>query len=42
METIALGVFMFTGIVLALVGVILVAKSKLVASGDVDIVVNGQ
>ena len=39
---IILGVFMFTAIVMALVGVILFAKSKLVASGDVDIVVNHQ
>ena len=36
------GVILFTAIVLALVGVILFAKSKLVASGTVDIVVNGE
>lgn len=40
--TIILGVSMFTAVVLALVAVILVAKSKLVASGDVNIVVNDQ
>tara|TARA_B100000686_G_scaffold290322_1_gene317639 strand:- start:240 stop:1433 length:1194 start_codon:yes stop_codon:yes gene_type:complete len=33
---------MFTVIVLALVGIILVAKSKLVASGPVKIMINGQ
>ncbi|VAX42493.1 Na(+)-translocating NADH-quinone reductase subunit F [hydrothermal vent metagenome] len=42
MGEILLGVVMFTAIVMALVGVILFAKSKLVASGDVDIVVNHQ
>jgi len=36
------GVAMFTGIVLALVAIILVAKSKLVASGNVTVVVNEQ
>ena len=40
--TIILGVSMFTAVVLALVAVILVAKSNLVASGDVNIVVNDQ
>lgn len=35
-----LGVIMFTGVVLTLVFIILLAKSKLVASGDVKIVVN--
>ncbi|MBB02631.1 MAG: NADH:ubiquinone reductase (Na(+)-transporting) subunit F [Rubinisphaera brasiliensis] len=39
---IVLGVVMFTLIVLALVGVILFAKSKLVPSGDVTIIVNDQ
>ncbi|TKB45059.1 NADH:ubiquinone reductase (Na(+)-transporting) subunit F [Thalassotalea mangrovi] len=38
---IVLGVTMFTAIVLALVLVILFAKSKLVASGDVTISING-
>ncbi len=38
---IALGVGMFTAIVLALVLVILFAKSKLVSSGDVTISING-
>ncbi len=37
-----LGVVMFTGIVLALVGLIQVARWKLVASGDVSIMVNEQ
>ena len=37
-----LGVFMFTGIVLALVAVILQARSLLVASGNVKITVNDQ
>jgi Na+-transporting NADH:ubiquinone oxidoreductase subunit F len=39
---IILGVVMFTGIVLALVGVILAAREKLVASGDVTININNQ
>jgi Na+-transporting NADH:ubiquinone oxidoreductase subunit F len=42
MVEILLGVSLFTGIVLSLVAVILVAKSRLVASGSVSIVVNGQ
>lgn len=42
MLEIALGVLMFTVIVVALVVVILVAKARLVASGNVDIVVNDQ
>ena len=36
-----LGVVSFTGIVLLLVGVILIARSQLVASGDVTITING-
>lgn len=39
---IILGVVMFTVIVLALVAVILSARAKLVASGDVNILVNGE
>jgi Na+-transporting NADH:ubiquinone oxidoreductase subunit F len=39
---IILGVAMFTGIVLALVVLIIAAQSKLVASGPVDIVINDQ
>ena len=35
-----LGVVSFTGIVLLLVGVILIARSQLVASGDVTITIN--
>lgn len=42
MSVISLGVLMFTVIVLALVVVILFAKSKLVASGNVTIKVNGE
>ena len=40
--TIVLGVVMFTGIVLALVAVILSARMKLVSSGDVNIELNGE
>ncbi len=36
------GVSMFTAVVLGLVAVILVARSKLVATGDVSILVNGE
>ena len=39
---IILGVGMFTAVILALVAFILVARSKLVASGDVNIVINGE
>ncbi|MCH2180178.1 MAG: NADH:ubiquinone reductase (Na(+)-transporting) subunit F [Mariniblastus sp.] len=42
MFEILLGVILFVGTVLALVGVILVAKSFLVASGEVKILVNDQ
>lgn len=42
MFEVILGVAMFTGIVLALVVMILVAKARLVASGDVAITVNDQ
>ena len=38
---IVLGVVMFTGTVLALVAIILAARSRLVASGDVTIEING-
>ncbi|MCZ6829665.1 MAG: NADH:ubiquinone reductase (Na(+)-transporting) subunit F [Gammaproteobacteria bacterium] len=41
MDTIVLGVGMFTAIVLGLVAVILFARSRLVASGNVTIDVNG-
>lgn len=40
--TIILGVTMFTGIVLALVAFIMVARSRLVSSGDVSIEINGE
>ena len=36
------GVTLFTTIILALVGLILFARSKLVASGAVDILINGE
>jgi Na+-transporting NADH:ubiquinone oxidoreductase subunit F len=38
--TIALGVLMFTAVILSLVTILMVAKSKLVASGDVNIIIN--
>lgn len=41
METIVLGVAMFCIVVLAMVFILIGAKSKLVASGDVNIVING-
>jgi Na+-transporting NADH:ubiquinone oxidoreductase subunit F len=37
-----LGVLMFTGVVLALVAIILLARSQLVPSGDVNILINGE
>jgi Na+-transporting NADH:ubiquinone oxidoreductase subunit F len=40
MNEIVLGVAMFTGVILALVALLLGAKRKLVASGDVSIVIN--
>ena len=40
MTTVALGVFMFTFMILALVAVLMVARSKLVATGDVTITIN--
>ena len=42
MLEIVLGVFFFTLIVIALVFLILGAKSKLVAAGDVSILINGE
>jgi len=42
MLEIALGVFFFTAIVLALVGMILAVRAKLVPGGDAEIVVNGE
>lgn len=38
--TIALGVLMFTAVILSLVTILMVAKRQLVASGDVSIVIN--
>ena len=40
METILLGVVGFTVLILALVGVLMVAKNRLVPSGDVTIIIN--
>ena len=40
MTTVALGVFMFTFVIVSLVAFLMVARSKLVATGDVAIVVN--
>ena len=40
MTTVLLGVFVFVFVVVALVMVLLVAKDKLVQSGDVTILVN--
>jgi Na+-transporting NADH:ubiquinone oxidoreductase subunit F len=40
METIVMGVGMFTSVILLLVGLLLVARRQLVASGDVTIVIN--
>ena len=42
MLEIALGVIIFTVIVIALVFIIVGAKSKLVASGDVEILINNE
>ncbi|ORE89508.1 Na(+)-translocating NADH-quinone reductase subunit F [Oceanococcus atlanticus] len=42
MQEIILGVSLFTGIVLALVAIILLARSRLVASGNVQIEINGE
>lgn len=42
MVEIILGVVLFTIILLVLVGIILGAKSKLVASGSVDVLINGE
>ena len=41
-STILFGVLMFTVVIIALVAFILAAKSQLVASGPVKILVNGQ
>lgn len=42
METVFFGVLMFTGVVAALVALIVVARSQLVSTGDVKIVINEQ
>ncbi len=42
MIEIVLGVLLFTIIIMALVGLILAAKSKLVTTGNVDILINGE
>ena len=40
MGTVTLGVFMFTVVILGLVSILMFAKSRLVASGDVSILIN--
>lgn len=40
MNEVILGVLMFTGVILALVAIILVARSKLVSTGDINIMIN--
>ncbi|SDD39739.1 NADH:ubiquinone reductase (Na(+)-transporting) subunit F [Ruegeria marina] len=42
METFSLGVVLFTLIVIALVSIILMARSRLVSSGNVNITINGE
>ena len=42
METVLLGVFMFTFLILALVAMLMAAKNKLVASGEVNLVINDE
>ncbi len=42
MNVVILGVAMFTGVILFLVALILIARSKLVPQGDLTIVVNGE
>lgn len=42
METFSLGVVLFTLIVLALVAIIMVARSRLVSTGNVNITINGE
>jgi len=42
METFSLGILLFTLIVLALVTIILAARSRLVSSGNVNITINGE
>ena len=42
MTEIALGVFMFTGIILTLVALILVARSRLVSAGSIQLTINGK
>lgn len=40
MTTVALGVFMFTTVIVTLVVVLMLARRELVATGDVDININ--
>jgi Na+-transporting NADH:ubiquinone oxidoreductase subunit F len=42
MDVVILGVAMFTGVILLLVGMILIARKQLVPSGDLKITVNGE
>ena len=41
MDTIALGVVLFTVVILALVAILMVARGKLVSAGEVELVING-
>ena len=41
METVIAGVLTFTGVVIALVVVLMIARSRLVQSGEVKILING-
>ena len=41
METLIAGVLTFTGVVIALVVVLMIARSRLVQSGEVKILING-
>ena len=42
MATFSLGILLFTLIVIALVTIILMARSRLVSSGNVEIEINGE
>ena len=42
MDIVILGVVMFTGVILLLVTMILVARKQLVPQGDIHIIVNGE
>ncbi len=42
MGTVALGVFMFTAVILSLVAILMVAKNQLVAGGEVNVLINDE